>query len=182
MIVTETRKFLIRELTLDDVPGLAAILGDPAVMRYSTGGVRSEGETRQFVEWCMASYAVNGLGQWALVEKASSLLVGFCGLSPVTVDGHHEIEIGYRLAAHAWGRGIATEAAAQVLAYGFEQKELESIIAMIAPDHGASIRVAEKAGFSSFVCSRYAGWDVRVYRKRLEEWRSESDHRVTGDF
>lgn len=174
MLIADTERLLIRKLTLDDVPALAAVLGDPAVMRYSTGGVRTEGQTRQYVEWCLDSYARHGFGQWGVVEKASVALVGFCGLSVTNIDGAGEVGVAYRLARRCWGQGLATEAASHVLAYGFGQKQLKSVVAIIAPDHKASIRVAEKVGFSSFACAHYGGWKVRVYRQHLDEWRDHA--------
>jgi [ribosomal protein S5]-alanine N-acetyltransferase len=173
-VVAETNRILLRELTLDDVPQLALILADPDVMRYSVRGVCTEEDTRQFVEWCIALYRDSGYGPWALVEKASSALVGFCGLSPELIDGKQEIQIGYRLARKFWGQGLATEAVSRVLAHAFEHERLGSVVAIIEPGHEASARVAEKAGFRAFVWAHYHDREVKVYRKTLAEWNEAS--------
>ena len=172
MTISETRRLSIRELTSDDVPELASILGDPTVMRFSIKGVFSEEDTRQFVAWCITLYAKSGYGPWALVEKTSTELVGFCGLSPELINGVEEIHLGYRLAHQFWGQGFATEAASEVLAHGFEVTCLESVVAAIEPEHTASLRVAEKAGFESFICARFHDRDVRIYRKTLSQWHA----------
>ena len=172
MTICETSRLSIRELTTDDVPELASILGDPTVMRYSIRGVFSEEDTRQFVEWCINLYEKNGYGPWALVEKASTELVGFCGLSPELINGVEEIHVGYRLTPQFWGQGFATEAASEVLAHGFEVGCIDSVVAIIEPEHIASLRVAEKAGFASFICARFHDRDVRIYRKTLSQWHA----------
>ncbi|GAA3957126.1 GNAT family N-acetyltransferase [Allohahella marinimesophila] len=166
MIIAETDRLLIREFVFDDAERLAPILGDPAVMEYSINGPLSAEATTRFINACTESYSQHGFGQWALVDLDTQALIGFCGLSCVTINQRQDVEIGYRLARSVWGRGLASEAASEVLTYGFGKKALSSIIAIIAPAHTASIRVAEKAGFSDFETTRYRGWDVRMYRQR----------------
>ena len=72
-------------------------------------------------------------------------LVGWCGLGPLPTE-ESEIEIYYGLSSAAWGRGIATEAAAALLGYGFESAGLERIVAIVRPENPASRRVLEKIG------------------------------------
>ncbi|WP_435105497.1 GNAT family N-acetyltransferase [Arhodomonas sp. AD133] len=180
MNVAETRRLLLRELTLDDLPGLAAILADPAVMRYSIGGVLSEVETRHFLEWTRALYRDEGFGPWAVVEKATTALVGFCGLSPTTVNDKPEVHVGYRFARSFWGRGIATEAVTLVLDHAFGRRRLTGVVALIEPDHRASQRVAEKAGFHLSGLAQYHGRAVRVYRQTRPAWQRERRRAAAG--
>lgn len=164
MVIPETTRLSIRPLCLEDVPELALALGDPDVMRYSIRGVLTEVGTQEFIRWCIGLYRDRGYGPWALVEKASGALVGFCGLSPETVDDVEEVHIGYRLARKFWGKGLATEAVRAVLDHAFARQDIESVIAIVEPDHSASIRVVEKAGFGTFECKPYHGREVRIYR------------------
>lgn len=165
MVVAETERLVIRQLTLHDVPQLAVHLANPEVMRHSVRGVHTVEETRQFVEWCIGLYASRGFGPWALVEKSSSALAGFCGLSEESVEDEHVVQVGYRLGRSFWGRGLATEAASRVLGLAFERYKIESLVAIVELDHVASGRVAEKAGFRSFVYKEFAGRSVRLYRQ-----------------
>jgi len=170
MAITETERLLIRELGEGDTPALSKILGDPSVMEFSRNGALSEADTAGFIEWCAGHYREHGYGQWALVEKSSGALIGFCGLSRTTVDSVDEVEVAYRLARAHWGRGLASEAARAVLAQGFSELGIEAIVGIVSPRHLASIRVLEKIGFRSFSETRYSGWDVRVYRLTRREW------------
>jgi len=57
-------------------------------------------------------------------------------------------ELGYWLAEPHWGRGIATEAARAMVAYGFEHLELRRIEAVVFAWNPASARVLEKTGLT----------------------------------
>jgi RimJ/RimL family protein N-acetyltransferase len=50
------------------------------------------------------------------------------------------------LAQSAWGRGYATEIAAAIKAYAFEQMGVARLIALIEPENEASEKVAVKVG------------------------------------
>lgn len=167
----ETARILIRPLSLDDVSALTEILSDQEVMKHSVRGVCDEAATRRFVEWCLDCYESHGVGPWALIEKESSTLIGFCGVGPERVGNAEEINLGYRLARRYWGIGIATEAACATLAYAFGTKAFRSVVAIIEPEHIASLRVAEKAGFHDFQEMVFHGKPVRVYRMTQDEWR-----------
>jgi RimJ/RimL family protein N-acetyltransferase len=40
-------------------------------------------------------------------------------------------------------------------------------------EHAASIHILEKLGFSNFIETRYAGWDVRLYRLTRSDWKPD---------
>ena len=81
---------------------------------------------------------------FALVERETGAVVGFCGL--VHFAGRAEPEIKYALLRAVWGRGLATEAARALLGYGAAAHGLQMIIATVDPDNHASQRVLAKAG------------------------------------
>ncbi len=166
MIITETQRLLLLEFIDDDVGALTDILRDPQVMEFSSNGPYTEEETWQFIEGCQESYRQHGFGQWAVIERPSGLMTGFCGLSYVDLDGVQEVQIGYRLAQCAWGKGFASEAAAVALEYGFSQCCIDSIIAIIPTRHIASARVAEKVGLKPDSQTIFGNWKVWIYRKR----------------
>lgn len=56
-------------------------------------------------------------------------------------------ELGYWLGEPFWGRGIMTEAVAEVTGWAFDAFDLQRIFAQPFADNTASIRVLEKAGF-----------------------------------
>jgi len=168
--ICETERLLIRRLSLGDVPALTEILSDPEVMKHSVRGVCDEVATREFIEWCMACYDSYGLGPWALIDKESSVFIGFCGVSPEIVAGVEEPNLGYRLATNFWNKGLASESAKGILGYVFEHTQYQSVVVIIEPEHVASLKVAEKAGFSSFDTLEFHNRPVRLYRLTRQRW------------
>src|SRR4030095_1856314 len=83
---------------------------------------------------------------FALEERASSAVVGFCGL--VHPGGQVEAEVKYAFLRSHWGRGVANEAVRALLAYGAAAHAIKRVIAKVAPANLASQRVLLKAGMS----------------------------------
>lgn len=169
-----TERLILRELMPDDTAALALILGDPDVMRHSVRGVLSEQATREFIDWCRLSYRQHGFGPWAVVDKSTSTLAGFCGLNAERVDDADEIEIGYRLASGFWGKGLGTEAARGALTHGFDTVGIDSLIAIVQPANVVSVKVIQKLGFSGYIHSQYHRQGVRIYRMNAQQWSSRS--------
>jgi hypothetical protein len=71
---------------------------DPEVMRYGNG-VQSGEWIRVRLRSCIEDYyEERGYGPWAIIEKSTRTLIGYCGLFYFpNVDGQSEIEVGYRL-------------------------------------------------------------------------------------
>lgn len=170
----ETERLSVRPFTHEDVPALTEILSDPEVMKYSLRGVCDEEATRQFIDWCLQCYESFGVGPWALIEKGTGTLIGFCGVGPELVGDVEETNLGYRLAQRYWNQGFATEAAQGVMRYAFEQKHTESVVVIIEPEHLASVRVTEKSGFRDYTTQEFHGRPVRIYRMSFDDWRRES--------
>nr|WP_286087028.1 GNAT family N-acetyltransferase [Halomonas sp. S3-1-1] len=162
----------MRPLSMSDVPSLVRVIGDPDVMKYSIRGVCDEAMTRQFIQWGLECFAAHDIGPWALIEKASGALIGFCCLGPEEIDGRQEIGLGYRLATRYWHQGLASEAARAVLAHVFEDMALSSIVALVEPDHLASRKVALKAGLVERELITFHDRPVRVYRQTRAQWKA----------
>ena len=82
-----------------------------------------------------------------LVEKSSLTAVGQMGCKgKPTPEGM--VEIGYGINLSFWGRGYATEAVQALVAWLWQQPNVEIIRAETLPENLASRRVLEKTGFS----------------------------------
>lgn len=79
-------------------------------------------------------------------ERLTGTFVGYAGLGHLVIDGADEIEIGYRLAPAARGRGYATEACAALLSEAAGDHG-GKVVAIIEPTNAASQRVVTKLGF-----------------------------------
>jgi len=82
---------------------------------------------------------------WAIEVNGEA--VGGIGIELHTDVERVSAEIGYWLGEAMWGRGIATEALKAVTAEAFKRFDITRLYALPFADHGASVRVLEKAGY-----------------------------------
>jgi RimJ/RimL family protein N-acetyltransferase len=143
----ETPRLILRRQVPEDLDDLWALYSDPEVTRFIPDAPRTREEAQAELEWHMHGQPQDRrLGLWATVLKENGRFIGRCGLLPWTIEGRNEVEVAYALARGQWGKGLATEAARAILAYGFEQLGLPRLVSLIDPENSASQRVAEKTG------------------------------------
>ena len=146
MIIVQTERLFLRHFHILDHEPMYRIFGDADIMRFGDG-VQTEEWVHGWLIKCLEHYQTWGFGPYAVVNRNSREVIGYCGLSFFPdVGGQPEVEIGYRFARVAWGRGYATEAALAVRNWAFQTLCLKRLIALIDPDNTASIRVAKKLG------------------------------------
>jgi RimJ/RimL family protein N-acetyltransferase len=142
-----TPRLTFREMTPDDLDDMAALLGDPQVMRHYPQPKTRE-EALAWIAWNQRLYHEHGFGLWLLTLWATGEFVGDCGLTPQQVDGVTELEVGYHIRVALQGRGLATEAAAACRDYARDVLGADRLIAIIAQGNRPSQRVAEKLGLA----------------------------------
>ncbi|HEX2057470.1 MAG TPA: GNAT family N-acetyltransferase [Actinomycetota bacterium] len=141
----ETRRLVLRPFRPEDLDGIHEVLGDAENMRYYPAPFTLE-QSRRWIEWNLGHYHDHGFGLWALESKETGVLLGDCGLTPQTVDGREEVEVGWHVHPRHQRRGLATEAATECSRYAFEELGLSRLISLIRPENLPSRRVAEKLG------------------------------------
>lgn len=142
-----TDRLSCRRWVPEDFEALVRVYGDADAMRWVGDGLAiTPDQCRHWLEVTEKNYRTRGYGMFALEDRSTSLVVGFCGL--VHPGGQPDAEIKYALDRPYWGRGLATEAATSLLAYGARAHGLPKVIATAAPDNHASHRVLLKAGMS----------------------------------
>ena len=80
------------------------------------------------------------------LKKNPDKYIGTCGLVSIS-NNHKKAEIAYFIDKNEWGKGYATEAAASMISYGFEELGLERIYGHCMSRNLASRKVMEKIGF-----------------------------------
>lgn len=90
----------------------------------------------------------HGFGLWAAALQETGELTGYIGLSVPSFEAHFTpcVEIGWRLAERFWNRGLASEGAAAVLRFAFDELRLREVLSFTAVGNLASRRVMEKIG------------------------------------
>lgn len=112
----ETDRLLLRRWRDADAVPFHAMGQDAEVMRY-LGPPMSMEECRAAIRRQNTMADVEGSCFWAMERRADGAFLGFCGIKPgpegTPIAGRPEI--GWRLARHAWGQGLAREAASACL-------------------------------------------------------------------
>ena len=138
-----TPRLLMRRWQHRDRAPFADINADPEVMRYFPAPLTRE-QSDALVDRIEEHFDEHGYGLWAL--EVEGRLLGFTGLSWATWEAEFTpaVEVGWRLARSAWGRGYASEAATAALVRGFQ--DVESIVSFTAVSNQPSVRVMRRIG------------------------------------
>jgi RimJ/RimL family protein N-acetyltransferase len=145
--VIQTERLLLRPWRDADREPFFQMNSDPAVMRYFPA-VLSRAESEALADRIEAQWAARGFTLYA--AELQGEFIGFIGISVPQFEAHFtpSVEIGWRLAAAYWNRGLATEGSRAVLRYAFETLGLEEVVAFTVPANLASRRVMEKIGMT----------------------------------
>lgn len=167
----------LRSWQTGDLDAFAALNADPLVMQYFPQAL-TRPESAAMIERMQSGIDSRGWGHWAL--DIDGTCAGFVGLSRPAFDAHFTpcVEIGWRLAYRAWGKGYASEAARLAAAYGFDVLGLAEIVSFTSTGNLRSRRVMERLGMrrdpaDDFDHPRLPGHRLQphvLYRLRRADW------------
>jgi RimJ/RimL family protein N-acetyltransferase len=143
-----TDRLLLRPWRPGDLEPFAALNADPVTMEHFPSTL-DRGASDDLAGRIEAQLAEQGWGLWAVEVGGDPGVpfIGFVGLAPVSfLPG--AVEVGWRLARAAWGRGYAPEAAAEAVRFGLEELGLDEIVSFTVPQNRNSRRVMEKVGMT----------------------------------
>jgi [ribosomal protein S5]-alanine N-acetyltransferase len=138
----------MREMTLDDLPFVQSMLGDPEVMRFYPR-VLDRDASMAWIERQRARYADDGHGLWLLEERDTGTPVGQAGLVMQELSGFPRPrypEVGWLLHRAFWKRGYATEAATRIRRFAEHTLGHAEVISLIRPENEPSQAVARRIG------------------------------------
>lgn len=145
-IAFQTARLHCRRICHADVHAMLAVYGNTDVVRYVGEGMPLDRSgCERWIEVTLQNYAERGYGMFALIERESREIVGFCGL--VHPSDRVEPEIKYALHPNQWGKGLATEAAMGLLSFA-ENIGIRKVVATVHPSNASSKRVLIKAGMT----------------------------------
>ena len=178
-MILMTKRLVLREFEEEDWPAVLAYQSDSLYLRYYHWTPRREQDVREFVRMFIAHREEEPRPkfQLAITLASDGQLIGNCGIRMKTT-GAREADIGYELNPRYWGSGYATEAASELLAFGFRALELHRIWAWCIAENAASARVLEKIGMRQEgrlrEQERMQGrwWDTLLYAMLEREWQT----------
>lgn len=141
----------------------------PQLTRWMSWAGSSTPETvRAHTEEAEAAWNSADGDAWEFVMFEDGAVVGSLGLTRYN-SWWKTCNFGYWVRSDRAGNGLATEASAAVIDFGFTSCELHRIELVAEPDNKASCRVAEKLGFIREGLMRHGTWaggeprDVNLY-------------------
>lgn len=168
--IIKTSQLILRPLAETDASALFSLFADEETLRYWNGYThRDPAETAGLILRLLKRE--NGC-YWAICETDSDEAIGYVGFT----GNSGTPAVAYIIHRHHWGKGYGQEALRAAVMYGFDQLQLDRIELWIHPDNLASIKVAERVGFTyrgrrrtRFVNAAVAH-DLFVYGLRASEW------------
>ena len=143
-----TDRLVLREVELEDGPALQDMQNRPEQLAQQAVEPEELADGTLRIQRYMEHRGPDDARRiFAFVahEKIRGALIGTASLS----RAHPKIgSLGFGVATEYWRRGYATEMAARLLAFGFEEIGLHRIGADIAVENMASRRVVEKVGMT----------------------------------
>lgn len=172
----ETDRLILRKITGEDVEDMFSYGSNDEVSKYVSWDThRTLEDTKEFIDFVLGQYKNKKTAPWGIEYKENGKLIGtieYIGWQP----RHNSAEIGYVLHQEYWGKGITTEAAKELLAFGFNKMELVRVQARCFTENIGSQRVMEKIGMSyegttrkgMFIKGKHR--DLKVYSILVEEF------------
>ncbi len=140
----ETARLVLRPPVAADAAAMFAYASDPETTRFlSWSRHTAQADTTTFLDFSEATWRRWPAGPYAILSREDERLIGCSGLA---FETRRVAATGYVLAREVWGRGLATEALAAMVALA-PTLGVERLYALCHVDHGASVRVLEKCGF-----------------------------------
>ncbi|MDO7905044.1 GNAT family N-acetyltransferase [Paenibacillus sp. JX-17] len=167
--VLHSERLVLRELSSEDHEEVFGIFSNPDVTRYygQDPFTRLEEADRLLQFFASAWTGERGI-RWGIQRKSSPGLIGTIGFNAWSPK-HKRAELGYELHPDYWGAGYASEAAAEVIRYGWESMDLVRIGAIVYVENTPSASLLRKLGFReegilrNYMYQNGASHDTRVF-------------------
>ncbi|RZJ83554.1 MAG: N-acetyltransferase [Massilia sp.] len=142
----ETDRLILSGWTMDQLPDLVRLHGDPVVARFLTEHGKPwsmEEMTSALTHW-IELFERQQMGKLRVTRKSDGVLVGRCGFGVYGPDDTPEI--GYSLFPEFWGNGYAYEAASAMRDWYFRDTDRSHFIGIADTRNESSLKVLRKLG------------------------------------
>ncbi len=146
-----TKRLLLRKMERSDIDSAALIHGDPATNIHNPTGPRSRETTSILLDDWAGSWERQHFGYWTVcaIDQPEQVL-GFGGVMRKQIADFSGLNMYFRFAANAWGKGYATEMAEAALYAAFVVLDEEAVYGLVRPANIPSRRTLEKIGMQLY--------------------------------
>uniref|UniRef100_UPI00404B2639 GNAT family N-acetyltransferase n=1 Tax=Flavobacterium sp. TaxID=239 RepID=UPI00404B2639 len=130
-----------------DKTKMGMINADPKVMEHFPA-IQTQKQTNEFIDRMKTQFFKNGFCYFAVDKLDNNEFIGFIGIAEQTFvsDFTPCVDIGWRIAQTAWGKGFATEGAKKCLEFAFTEVGLKNIKSICPEKNDKSENVMKKIG------------------------------------
>ncbi|HYF04493.1 MAG TPA: GNAT family N-acetyltransferase [Patescibacteria group bacterium] len=141
-----TERLILRPMTLDDAPRIKELAGAREIAETTANIPHpyEDGMAEEFIRPHAENYAAGTQAVFAITLRETGELIGAVGLMIKPQD--ENAEMGYWLGKEYWNRGYVTEAAREVIKFGFKELNLHRIHAHYFSRNIASGKIMQKIG------------------------------------
>ena len=140
----KTERLILRKITVKDVDDVYEYSSDPDTSKYLLWSPHPDRYyTIEYVTYLKTRYRSGDFFDWGIIDRETNKMIGTCGFTRFEYN-HNSAEVGFVLNKKYHGKGIATEAAREVLKFGFENLALNRIECKYIVGNNASRRVMDK--------------------------------------
>ncbi len=167
----ETSRLLLRPFELSDALDVQRLAGDRAIADTTDGIPHPypDGAAEEWIGTHEELFETEKLVSCAVTSRSSGELLGAVSLMDIS-RAHDRAEIGYWIGKPHWNQGFCTEAAAALVAWGFESLRLHRIFGRYLRRNAASGRVLAKIGMREEGC----------LREHVKKWKALEDLVLCG--
>lgn len=141
-----TRRLLLRKMLKRDAADMYEYAKRSDVTEYLLWEPHdTELYTYKYLSYIQSRYRAGDFYDWAITRRDSGKMIGTCGFTRINGEAN-SAEVGYVVNPSFWGCGLATEAVAAIVRFGFEELHLHRIEARYMVGNDRSRRVMEKLG------------------------------------
>jgi aminoglycoside 6'-N-acetyltransferase len=175
-VLAVTERLVLRRMSDDDAPALAAYRSDPDQARYQSWETPYPVQSARELIGEMRGVRFAQPGAWLQVAiETDGRLVGDVAVH-VHEDDPRQATVGFTLAADLQGRGLATEALRTVVSLLFSEHGVHRVSADCDARNDRSVALLERVGMRREAHHRRSAWwkgewtDEYVYAVLAEEW------------
>ncbi len=143
-----TENLRLRRHRDDDLDAFARFLADDEATRFIPfpAEQRTRAGAKQILDYVIESYdGKDAVFSMTIADPDSDAYLGSCGLQPLADEGG--VEVYFTVLPEHQGRGVATEALRAIADHVFAHTRVAKLVAFVAPENAASVRVAQNLGF-----------------------------------
>lgn len=157
----ETERTIMRKLTKEDANNFYTLNLDEEVLKFTGDKPFEDLQTAMDFLTNYDQYEKHGVGRLAVIDKATTKFVGWCGLK--YNQDKDEYDIGFRFHKGYWNKGYATETSKKCLDFGFNELGIKKIVGRAMKENIGSIKVLEKIGMTFKENFEFEGREGVIY-------------------